>query len=157
MCRSVLQCDAVCCSVLQCVAVCCSVLQCVAVCSSQHTPLETADFVRQMQNPKHTHLHAHTQTHTHTHTHTQSQIDALLATADMVRQVQRSKISISKLSISFFLGPILLIFGCCTPRSSRHVAASGKVQNLNFQILNFFFLGQFLLSFWIFLPSYLQP
>ena len=42
MCRSVLQCVAVCCSVLQrvdilksqCIAVCCSVLQCVAVCYS---------------------------------------------------------------------------------------------------------------------------
>ena len=90
VCRSVLQCVAVCCSalksemscsamassrqdlccsVLQCVAVCCSVLQCVAVCCSALRCVAVCGKSHVYAPRQHTLYHAHTHTHTHTHTH----------------------------------------------------------------------------------------
>jgi len=78
VCRSVLQCVAVCCkgvaSVLQSVAVfrtllplCCSVLQYFEHGSSLHTCFDTFTHIH-----THKHTHTHTRTHTHSLTHTLS-------------------------------------------------------------------------------------
>jgi len=63
----------------------------------------------------------------------------------MVRQVQRSKISISKLSISFFLGPILLFLGDALPAAADMVRQVGRYKiSISKLSISFFWVNSLL-------------